>query len=64
MYWILSEVSEFLETCLLLQTAPRLILLSLIFPPEHGNDGHVTKGCEALNEVMKLINMKIFWKRQ
>ena len=42
-YWILNEVSEFLETCLLLQTALSLILLSLIFSAEHGNDGHITK---------------------
>ena len=42
-YWILNEVSEFLETCLLLQTALSLILLSLIFPAELGNHGHVTK---------------------
>ena len=42
-YWILNEVSEFLETCPLLQTALSLILLRLIFPAEHGNDGHVTK---------------------
>ncbi|CAI9177844.1 unnamed protein product [Rangifer tarandus platyrhynchus] len=47
-YWILNEVSEFLETCPLLQTALSLILLSLIFPAEHGNDGHVTKPiCQA-----------------